>query len=124
MRAIEFIREEKLGVNAYRPSRSGSRPPRGHEPVERYTTTNDPDQNYDIELDEVSKQGMGTKKRCLMPNAKNRLPASEVSKCKAKGLMTRDTKRKFRINGKPQSVDGKKVKSAAYGGPIPVWKGN
>ena len=119
MRAQEFI-EAKLGVEPKRKIREGDRPIRGHQPIKCYQ----PSQEQEEELEEVSKRGMGTKKRCLMPNAKNRLPASEVSKCKAKGLVTRDTKRKFKIDGKLQSVDGKKVKSDQYGGPIPTWKGN
>ena len=121
MRAQEFI-ESKIGVEPKRKIRDGNRPERGHQPIQCYQPVQV--KSTEEELEEVSKRGMGTKKRCMMPNAKGRLPASEVSKCKAKGLVTRDTKRKFRIDGKLQSVDGKKVKSDQYGGPIPTWKGN
>lgn len=118
MRANEFLKEAKLGVEAKRAMREGSRPPRGHKVQPPYTM------DEEFELDEAGGKLMGTKKRCLMPNAKKRLPASEVSKCKAKGLVTRDGDRKFKIDGKIQSVKGKKVKSDQYGGPIPTWKGN
>lgn len=35
MRASEFV-EDNFGTHPRRPQRSGARPPRGHQPVERY----------------------------------------------------------------------------------------
>ena len=52
MRAHEFS-EDQFGTNPKRPARSGSRPPRGHEPQKRYVTDRktgkqyDPDEEFD-----------------------------------------------------------------------------
>ena len=117
MRANEFINEAKLGVASKRPERPGSRPPRGHEPMPAYKE--EPMEDFD--LDEA---GKASRALCLSKKSNDELGASQLSSCKSQGLRKRETKRKFRVGNKVQKVQGKRVKGAQYGGPIPRWKGN
>lgn len=48
-----------------------------------------------------------TKKECEAPGKKS---AFDQANCKNRGWMARRTSRKFRLDGKVQSVNGKKVK--------------
>lgn len=117
MRANEFLNEAKLGVAQKRAVREGSRPARGHKPQECYNM------DEEFELDEA---GKASKKLCLSKKTDKELGASQLSSCQAQGIRKRKSKnkRKFRIGGKLISIDGKKVKSNQYGGPIPTWNGN
>jgi len=117
MRANEFLKEAKLGVEAKRAMREGSRPGRGHKPEACYNM------DEEFELDEAGKT---PKSVCLSKKTDKELGASQLSSCKAQGLRKRDTKRKFKTGGSdvPKSIKGKKVRSSDYGGPLPKWKGN
>ena len=119
MRANEFIKEAKLGVTDKRSKRPGSRPDRGHEPVQRYKSSDETLE--DCEIDEA---GKASRALCLSKKSNDELGASQLSSCKSQGLRKRETGRKFTIGNKTQKVQGKKVKGAQYGGPIPRWKGN
>jgi|694.fasta_scaffold13361_11 hypothetical protein len=119
MRASEFLNEDNFGVGKKRPARPGSREdqvgPRGHKPETQYSV------DEEFEIDEA---GKAPKKLCLSKKTDGELGASQLSSCQAQGLRKRNTKRKFRIGKKVQSIDGKYVRSADYGGPLPKWKGN
>ena len=48
------------------------------------------------------------------------LGASNLASCKSQGLRARNTKRKYKIKGKTQSISGKKIRGGKYGGTLPV----
>jgi hypothetical protein len=106
MRAQEFIKEEKLGVSSKRPGRVSDRPARGHATESRYKV------KADAQLDE---RGKASKELCLSNRKKG---ASDTSSCKAQGYMARKTKKTQLIGKKREKLDGKRIKSADYGGPL------
>ena len=104
MRALEFINEEKIGVTPKRQGRTSDRPIRGHATEARYK-----------EVDSVATEGIPSKKDCL---SHKKLGASAESSCKARKLRARKTKKTALIGGKRVKLDGKKIASADYGGPL------
>jgi len=65
MRAKQFLPEAPLGISQKRPSRQGSRPERGHEPVERYTTTKEEwSQKYKNSINCSHPKGFSQKAHC------------------------------------------------------------
>lgn len=114
MKASEFINESNLGTNPKRPARSGSRPERGHEPVERY--------KKETELDE---RGKASRALCLGSKPDAELGASQLSSCKSQGLRARDGEKSHLIgHGSSKvriKVGGKRIKGKKYGGPLPDY---
>jgi hypothetical protein len=115
------LREAKLGTAPKRPSRSGSRPDRGHEPVKRYkdkevTATED---------QELEERGRASRSLCLSAKPDSELGASQLSSCKSQGLRARDGEKSHKISkgGKKTrvKVGGHKIKGHKYGGPLPDW---
>lgn len=110
MRAKEFTNEDKFGINPKRPSRNGSRPPRGHTPVPRYKKA---------ELDEKA-----SRKLCLSAKPDEDLGASNLASCKSQGLRARDGNKSHKLGKSPKSrikVGGHKLKGKKYGGKLPDW---
>lgn len=113
MRAYQFIQEDSFGTNPKRPSRSGSRPERGHTTQPRYT-----------EVD-VAEGTPTSKKVCLSSVADADLGASQLASCKSQGYRARTGKKSHLIgHGKNKvrvTVGGKKIKGKEYGGPLPDY---
>jgi len=110
MRANEFINEDVFGTNPKRSRRPGSRPDRGHEPV-----------NPDQDLEE---RGKASVKLCTSSKPDSKLGASNLASCKSQGLRARDGNKSHKL-GKTQKsrvkVGGKKIKGSKYGGPLPDY---
>lgn len=109
MRALEFIKEENIGTSAKRPGRKSDRPARGHATESRYKIVST---NKEKQLDE---RGKASKELCLSNKKKG---ASDESSCKAQGYIARKTGKSQKIGNARVKLDGKKVKSVDYGGPI------
>lgn len=121
MKVHEIINEANIGVNASRPGRASNRPKRGHEPKPQYKvkTTQDDSCNED-ELDEHK----ASRKLCISSKPDSELGASMLSSCKSQGLRSRDGQKSHKLGKSPKSrttVDGKKIKGAQYGGPLPSY---
>lgn len=123
MRANEFITEADLGTSPKRAGRPGSRPARGHEPVNRYKKQMDTDCNTQEDI-EISERGKASVKLCTSAVPDSRLGASQLSSCKSQGLRARDGEKSHKIGKTAKSrikVGGKKIKGSKYGGPLPDW---
>lgn len=123
MKIYEIINEEKLGTEPKRNQRAGSRPDRGHKPVNRYKSdkNSEPTQNEEFELDE---RGKASRRLCLSTKPDSDLGASQLASCKSQGLRARDGKKSHKIGRGPHSrikVGGHKIKGHKYGGPLPDW---
>lgn len=115
MRAQEFIKEENIGVKANRVGRTSDRPARGHATESRYKVK----VTDDTQLDE---RGKATVKLCKSSRPDSDLGASNLASCKSQGLRRRKGKKSHLIgNDNRVKVDGKKIKGAKYGGPLPDW---
>lgn len=143
MKINEIISEAKLGTNPKRPSRKGSRPERGHDPVKRYRNEDDyymqrgeeekfADRsadldaiNYakkeDIELDE---RGRASRTLCKSSKPDSELGASALASCKSQGYRARDGNKSHKLGKTADSrmkVGGHRIKGKKYGGPLPDW---
>ena len=60
---------------------------------------------------------------CKSSKPNSALGASALASCKSQGYRRRSHKRKFKVaaNKPRQSVKGRKIKGAAYGGPLPDY---
>ena len=60
---------------------------------------------------------------CKSSKPNSALGASALASCKSQGYRRRSHKRKFRVspNEPRQSVKGRKIKGAEYGGPLPDY---
>jgi hypothetical protein len=119
MRAQEFIKEEKIGVNTKRAGRTSDRPARGYNTEPRYKTKS-------VELDEtqLDERGKASTKLCKSSRPDKDLGASNLASCKSQGLRARDGEKSHKLGKSKKSrvkVDGKKIKGAKYGGPLPDW---
>jgi hypothetical protein len=115
MRAQEFIKEEKIGTTAKRVGRTSDRPARGHATESRYKVK----VTDETQLDE---RGKATVKLCKSSRPDSDLGASNLASCKSQGLRSRKGKKSHLIgNNNRVKVDGKKIKGAKYGGPLPDW---
>ncbi len=115
MRAKEFINEESFGTSPKRKMREGGRHPRGHNPTTLYTIK-------DIEEDILDEHGKASKELCLSSKPDHKLGASMLSSCISQGFRSHNREREIRVGGpkgKRQSIKGKKIKGAKYGGPLP-----
>lgn len=121
MKIYEIIIEAKLGTEPKRPSRTGSRPERGHEPVKGYRGKEIP-ATEDQDLEE---RGKASRRLCLSAKPDSELGASQLSSCKSQGLRARDGEKSHKITkgGKKSriKVGGHKIKGHKYGGPLPDW---
>ena len=143
MRINEIVTEANLGTSPKRPSRSGSRPARGHTPVKRY---NDEDKaimkrgdelsyanrsadrdaeeyakKEDIELDE---RGRASRTLCKSSKPDAELGASALASCKSQGYRARDGDKSHKLGKTADSrmkVGGHRIKGKKYGGPLPDW---
>lgn len=113
MRAQEFIKEEKLGIESKRPGRKSDRPARGHNVEPRYKT-----KSAEVDEAQLDERGKASKELCLSNRKKG---ASDESSCKAQGFMARKTGKSQKIGKKRVKLDGKTVKSSKYGGPLPDY---
>lgn len=143
MKIYEIVTEAKIGTSPKRPSRKGSRPERGHEPMKRYSDEEkhimkqadeltyadrsaDADaaayaKKEDMELDE---RGKASVKLCTSSKPDSKLGASNLASCKSQGLRARDGDKSHKLGKTAKSrvkVGGKKIKGAKYGGPLPDW---
>jgi hypothetical protein len=119
MRAQEFIKEEKIGISSKRADRTGSRPPRGHKPELRYKT-----KSLETEEMQIDERGKASVKLCKSSRPDKDLGASNLASCKSQGLRARDGNKSHKLGKSKKSrvkVDGKKIKGAKYGGPLPDW---
>jgi hypothetical protein len=117
MRAQEFINEEKIGTAAKRSGRTSDRPARGHQTESRYKIKS-------TELDEtqLDERGKASTKLCKSSRPDKDLGASNLASCKSQGLRARDGEKSHKLGKSKKSrvkVDGKKIKGAKYGGPLP-----
>ena len=145
MRATEFFNEEAFGTHMQRAARLGSRPSRQAVATPCYTE----DEEYVAEEEQLDERGKASKALCLSSRPTSQLGASQASSCKAQGFRRREVKgpkkgpkkgpnkgskkgskkgkneknkgKSHLINGKRVYVAGKKIKGAAYGGPLPDW---
>lgn len=143
MKVYEIITETNLGTTPKRPSRKGSRPERGHDPVKRY---NDEDKAIMKRGDELSyadrsadkdaeeyatkeemqldEKGKASRRLCLSTRPDSELGASNLASCKSQGLRARDGDKSHKVGrgkGSRIKVGGHKIKGAKYGGPLPDW---
>jgi hypothetical protein len=119
MRALEFIKEEKIGVSAKRPGRNSDRPARGHTAESRYKT-----KSADLDESQLDERGKASTKLCKSSKPDKDLGASNLASCKSQGLRARDGNKSHKLGKGKKSrvkVDGKKIKGAKYGGPLPDW---
>ena len=117
MRAQEFIKEEKIGVKAKRAGRTSDRPARGHNTEPRYKT-----KSLETEGVQLDERGKASVKLCKSSRPDKDLGASNLASCKSQGLRSRKGKKSHLIgNNNRVKVDGKKIKGAKYGGPLPDW---
>ena len=115
MRALEFIKEENIGISAKRQGRKSDRPARGHATESRYKIV--PSTNEE-QLDE---RGAASKELCLSSKPDKALGASNLSSCKSQGLRARKTGKSQKIGKKRVKLDNKKVKGKKHGGPLPDY---
>lgn len=71
--------------------------------------------------EEVVDEVKASKKLCKSSIPNHKLGASQLASCKSQGLRAREGKKTARIGGKVTKLSGKKVKSKAYGGPVPSY---
>lgn len=126
MRAVEFIKEEKIGTKPKRTGRASDRPPRGHAAEPRYK-----EKSLETEEMHLDERGKASVKLCKSSKPDKDLGASQLASCKSQGLRARDGDKSHLLNkggkstkgskGKRVKVDGKKIKGAKYGGPLPDW---
>jgi hypothetical protein len=119
MRAQEFINEEKIGTSAKRPGRKSDRPARQHTAEPRYKT-----KSADVNETQLDERGKATVKLCKSSRPDKDLGASNLASCKSQGLRARDGNKSHKLGKSTKSrvkVDGKKIKGAKYGGPLPDW---
>jgi hypothetical protein len=117
MRALEFIKEEKIGTSAKRPGRKSDRPARQHAAEPRYKT-----KSAEIDETQLDERGKATVKLCKSSRPDADLGASNLASCKSQGLRSRKGGKSHLIGkGNRVKVDGKKIKGAKYGGPLPDW---
>lgn len=117
MRALEFIKEEKIGTNAKRPGRKSDRPARQHTAEPRYKT-----KSADLDEAQLDERGKASVKLCKSSRPDKDLGASNLASCKSQGLRARDGNKSHLLSkGNRVKVDGKKIKGSKYGGPLPDW---
>jgi len=119
MRAQEFINEEKIGTKAKRPGRTSDRPARGHQTESRYKI-----KSSELDETQLDERGKASVKLCKSSRPDNDLGASNLASCKSQGLRSRDGNKSHKLGKSKKSrvkVDGKKIKGAKYGGPLPDW---
>lgn len=70
-------------------------------------------------LDSLGEDGpkQGWKSYCRN-TAAHKMSASWLSSCKARGLKSRDTGKSQLVGRKRKKLDGKRIKSTKYGGPV------
>ena len=71
--------------------------------------------------DIITVEAKASKKLCTSNKSDKELGASNLSSCKSQGYRKRVSQVKHTIKHKRQSIDGKKIKGAKYGGPLPDW---
>lgn len=76
-------------------------------------------------ITEKSKSGRGPKqgwKAYCTNTPDHKMPNSWLSSCKARGYVARDTKKSQKIGNKRKKLDGRRLKSTKYGGPVSPTK--
>jgi hypothetical protein len=58
---------------------------------------------------------------CKSSKPDSALGASALASCKSQGYRRREGKKSHKVGKKRLTVGGKKIKGAAYGGPLPDW---
>lgn len=58
---------------------------------------------------------------CKSSKPDSALGASALASCKSQGYRRREGKKSHKVGKKRVTVGGKKIKGAAYGGPLPDW---
>ena len=119
MRALEFIKEEKIGVSTRRAGRTSDRPARGHQTESRYKV-----KSTEIDETQLDERGKASVKLCKSSRPDADLGASNLASCKSQGLRARDGNKTHKLGKTKKSrvkVGGKKIKGKKYGGPLPDW---
>ena len=75
-----------------------------------------------LESQEDIEEWKASKELCRSKRADASLGASALASCRAQGLRPRKNKRRMTIKGKVRSLQGKKIKSDDYGGPVDDYK--
>ena len=60
-------------------------------------------------------------KLCRSSKSNKELGASNLAACKSRGLRAREGGKSHKVGDKRVKVDGKKIKGAKHGGPLPDW---
>ena len=69
-----------------------------------------------FETEQDVDEAKATRKYCLRP--KKDMSASGLSSCKAQGYVPRETGKSQKVGNERVKLDGKKMKSTKYGGPV------
>lgn len=75
-----------------------------------------------LESHEDIEEWKASRKLCKSKRSDKSLGASALASCRAQGLRSRKNKRRMKIKGKIRSLQGKKIKSDDYGGPVNDYK--
>jgi len=65
-------------------------------------------------------EAKATAELCKSSKPNDALSASDLSSCKSQGLRARTSKRKYKIGGVTQGINGDKVRGKKYGGNLPA----
>ena len=76
---------------------------------------------YDIDQLDLTEEEDWLVKLCKSSKSNKELGASNLAACKSRGLRAREGGKSHKVGDKRLKVDGKKIKGAAHGGPLPDW---